>query len=128
MLLQWLNKAERLNRPVTYLYLPYQFLQVAGYHLVGKLCNYHWRRYRPEPIGPTTRLQHFIASVFPTVTCCVILILQIVLALRLFGWYYSPQNPWPLFLVLVQPLPFSLYGYLMIFDFLRLWRLLSAPA
>ena len=67
MLVQRLHKAERLNRLATYLYIPYQFLQILGYRLVGKRCNYEWRKYRPEPIGPTVPLQHFFALIFPTV-------------------------------------------------------------
>jgi hypothetical protein len=122
MLLQRLNKAERLNQLATYLYLPYQLLQIVGYRLAGKQCDYQWRRYRPEPIGPTTRTQHFVASVFPTAVCCTVLAGQIILALYLLVRYYSPQTPWLIFVVLVQPLPFSLYGALMIFDFLRLRR------
>lgn len=93
MLLQRLNRAERLNQWVSYLYVPYQFLQAAGYRLVGKQCDYRWRKYRPEPIGPTTPVQHLIASAFPTAVCCIILALQVALALYLFKQYYSPQTP-----------------------------------
>ena len=64
MLVERLNKAERLNRLATYLYVPYQFLQILGYRLVGKRSNYQWRKYRPEPIGPVTFRQHFIALIF----------------------------------------------------------------
>lgn len=128
MLLQRLNRAERLNHLVTYLYVPYQFLHVVGYRLAGKQCDYQWRRYRPEPIGPTTGRQHIIAAVFPTVVCCTVLAGQIILALYLLRWYYSPQTPWLVLVVLVQPLPFSWYGYLMIFDFLRLRRLLQSAS
>jgi len=39
MLLRRLEKAERLNQWVRYLYLPYQILQIAGYRLAGKSCN-----------------------------------------------------------------------------------------
>ncbi len=122
MLLQRLSQAERLNQFVTYLYIPYQFLQIVGYRSVGKRCAYQWRRYRPEPVGPTLPLQHFVALLFPTMVCSVILVLQIVCSIYLFTRFYSPQTPWAILLVLAQPIPFSLYGGWMILDFLRLRR------
>jgi hypothetical protein len=125
MLYKILTKADQF-KIADYLYVPYQFLQLMGYRLAGKQCAYQWRKYRPEPIGPTSRVQHLIAGIFPTAVCCIILALQIFLSLYLFILYYSPQTPWIALFVLVQPIPFSLYGYLMIFDFLRLRRLLKA--
>lgn len=128
MLVERLNKAERLNRLATYLYVPYQFLQIVGYRLVGKRCDYQWRKYRPEPIGPTTLTQHFIALIFPTLVCCAMLVVQIILASYLVVWYYTPQTPWPIFVFLSQAFPFCLCGAFMLLDFLRLRRLLSEPA
>ena len=123
MLLHRLHKAEVLNQIVSYLYVPYQFLQLMGYRLVGKQCDYKWRTYRPEPTGPTSRTRHSIALLFPTFVCCVILIFQITLSIYLFRLYFSPQNLWPILVVLVQPIPFCLYAGWMILDFLRLRRL-----
>jgi hypothetical protein len=125
MLVERLNKAERLNRLVMYLYIPYQFLQIAGYRLVGKRCDYQWRKHRPEPIGPTTLAQHCIALIFPTLVCCAMLVVQIILASYLVIWYYTPQTPWPVFVFLSQAFPFCLYGAFMLLDFVRLRRVLS---
>lgn len=128
MLVERLNKAERLNRLATYLYIPYQFLQIVGYRLVGKHCDYRWRKYRPEPIEPATLPQHFIALIFPTIVCFTILAVQVVVASYLVVWYYTPQAPWPVFIFFIQPIPFCLCGAFMLLDFLRLRRLLSEPA
>lgn len=127
MLVERLNKAERLNRLATYLYIPYQFLQIVGYRLVGKHCDYRWRKYRPEPIEPATLPQHFIALIFPTIVCFTILAVQVVVASYLVVWYYTPQTPWPVFIFFIQPIPFCLCGAFMLLDFLRLRRLLSEP-
>lgn len=54
MLVERLNKAECLNRLATYLYVPYQCLQIVGYRLVGKRCDYQWREHRPEWSATTT--------------------------------------------------------------------------
>lgn len=113
MLIRWLDKAERLNRLVMYLYVPYQFLQIVGYRLVGKRCGYQWRKHRPQPIGPMTPMQHVVALIFPTVVCCTILVVQIALASHLVIWYYTPQTSWPAFVFWGQAFPFSLYGAFM---------------
>jgi hypothetical protein len=94
MLIEQLHQSERLNHMVTYLYVPYQFLQILGYRLVGKRCDYRWYKYRPEPIGPTTSLQHFIALIFPAFICFITLAVQVILVSYLVVWYYSPQTPW----------------------------------
>jgi hypothetical protein len=125
MLVQRLNKAERLNRWATYLYVPYQFLQIVGYRLVGKHCDYQWRKYRPEPIEPATPLQHFIALIFPPIVCFTILAVQVAVASYLVVWCYTPRTPWPVFIFFIQPIPFCLFGAFMLLDFLRLRRLLS---
>ena len=126
MLLQRLNESQRLNQLVSYLYLPYQLLQIAGYRLVGRQCEYQWGTYRPEPVTTTSRFQHAAALLLPPLVCCLVLALQIIVSLYLFARFYTPQNPWPVLFVLVQPIPFSLYGGWMILDLLRLRRLLKA--
>lgn len=126
-----LSRVDRLNRWAGYLYVPYQFLQALGYRLVSKPCNYQWGQYGVQPIGLVTRPQHVFAGLFPTAVCCAILTLQFILSIYLFARYYSPQSPWIVVLIAVQPVPFSLYAYLMIFDMLRVRRLLrsgSEPA
>lgn len=128
MLVERLNKAECLNRLATYLYVPYQCLQIVGYRLVGKRCDYQLREHRPEPIGPAAPLQHFVALIFPTAVCCTILAVQIIVASYLVAWYYTPQTSWPVFIFFIQPIPFCLCGAFMLLDFLRLRRLLSQPA
>jgi hypothetical protein len=126
-MLSQLSRAERLTPIAEYLYVPYQGLQIAGYRLAGKRCAWQWRKYRPEPIGPTRRVQHLVAGLFPAAALILIAALQFVLSLYLFFQFY-PQAPWIIIPAAIQPaIPFSLYAYLIIFDVLRLRRLWSGP-
>jgi hypothetical protein len=124
MILRWLSQLDQLNRWVAYLYIPYQVLQLWGYRLAGKQCCYHWTKYGVQPIGPTSKAQHLGAGIFPSLVCGLILVGQLVLAFYLFALYYTPATPWITLFVIIQPLPIALYGYLIIFDFLRVRRLL----
>lgn len=125
MILRRLSQLDRLNQWVAYLYIPYQFLQLLGYRLAGKECCYHWTKYGVQPIGTTSKRQHLWAGIFPTLVCGLILVGQLALAFYLFALYYTPDTPWIILFLVIQPLPFGLYGYLMIFDFLRVRRLLK---
>lgn len=126
MILRWLSRLDGLNQWVAYLYIPYQFLQLLGYRLAGKQCCYRWMTYGVQPIGPTSKRQHLWAGLFPALVCGLLLAGQLALAFYLFALYYTPDTPWITVFLIIQPLPFALYGYLMIFDFLRVRRLLRS--
>jgi hypothetical protein len=101
-------------------------LQILGYRLAGKHCTYQWQKYRPEPIGPTAKWQHLVAGIFPTAAFLVLLMCQFTLSVFLFINYHSPQNTWIIFPLIAQPtIPLCLYGGWMVFDYLRLRRLIK---
>jgi hypothetical protein len=47
------------------LLLPYQFLQIIGYRLVGVHCHREFGHFGVEPLKPVTQAQYLIGKLFP---------------------------------------------------------------
>lgn len=114
-----------LDQFASYLYIPYQFLQLMGYRLVGKPCHYQWRKYGVKPIGPITPKQRLVGGLFPVAVFWVIVILQAILYVYL-HYLFHTSAPWiPVVFGLLSSLGLGSYFYLVIFDVLRTWRFLK---
>lgn len=119
---QFRLRLEKLNGQ---LYRPYQFLQVAGYRLAGQACHYRWGKYGVKPAGPLTRRQQLVVGCFPAAMFGLILGFQAGLHAGLYALYHA-RVPWvPLIFGVLPALALGPYFHFVIFDVLRVWRLLK---
>lgn len=114
------TKPDKLH---TYLYRPYQQLQVLGYRLAGKQCTCERHTLAVTPLGPTTRRQQLSGLLFPVAIFCLVLFLELALAGWLL-WQFYPTRPWLIIpLAILIALPLSPYFYQVLFDTWRAYRL-----
>ena len=111
-----------------YLYIPYQSLQVLGYWLVGKRCDYQWGKSVVKPLGAITRRQQLVGLLFPVAVFYLILAVELVIATYILLRYYLLM-PWLIIpLAVLAALPLSPYFYQVLFDTWRVYRLLKNQA
>jgi hypothetical protein len=114
-----------LGRLNSYLYVPYQFLQVVGYRLVGKRCVYQWGKCGVKPVEPVTRKQYLLGVLFPVAVFWTILIFQAILHAYLYYRYYPTAFWIPIIFGLLPAIALGPYFHLVVLDMLRVRRLLK---
>lgn len=124
-MLERLNRIVWLNQLISYLYVPYQLLQVVGYRLVGQRCKYEWGKSSVKPIEAMTTKQQLVGLLFPVLVFWLFLILGLILCAYIF-LLYRFEMPWIIIpLVIFFTLPLSPYFYQVVFDMWRAYRLLK---
>ena len=98
------------------LLLPYQYIQLIGYRLVGVPCRYELGNFGVGPLKPVTRAQHRVAKLFPPIVVGLGWVLQIAIVVFLSQLYQARMPLIPLLFVLLSTPPLALYLHYVRFD------------